>query len=368
MAPWFMLLTALFQVDLKETPAVVPVGPAPAIDFAEGEDPDLSMAADGTLHVVYVRQRMVYYRRQLPGAPAEPEIELGPGEDPVVAAGSAGEVHVVATSDRTGGSRPGNRAALLHAYGHDGKLLALSVLVADGRCRKPRVAIDAGGGAVVSYEDRSLTETGGQGVRCLWLATDGTLRQALNVGPTDNGGLALDVTGTRHLTWRRRRDRTIYHTAISPTGRMSDAVAISPPASDFSDLTADLADGSLHVVAVVAAGKGLYYLERTVDGRWLEPREFTFSEVVNLGEADNVNPDIAVDGSGRRFIVFTGENHWPFYFIIDAAGRADPVTRVDPAGGATGGKYRNPHVVADPKGGAWVAWGADGRVRLRKIH
>jgi hypothetical protein len=41
-----------------------------------------------------------------------------------------------------------------------------------------------------------------------------------------------------------------------------------------------------------------------------------------VNDSDNINPSIAVDKNGKKFIVFPGRNQIPCYFTIDSSSQA----------------------------------------------
>ncbi len=330
--------------------------------IAEGADPDIAVASDGTMHVAYVRAATTFYRRGNDRGEWQTEVEVGPGVDPCIAVGPDQSPHIAVTSHYAG--NPGGGGATIRYSRWSGRGFASPRVIADGACRKPRIAVDTKGQASVVYEDRRHD---GQRVRCVSVAPDGAVSGVTVLGKDDTGGLVVDPGGSRRVTWRGGPEMGLQCTSMAASGEVNAPVAITPPASDFSDVALHPADGSLHVVGQVAGAGGIYYVAETADGRWQQARRFPFPEATRVADADLVNPGIVVDTTGRRYVAFTGEGMLPYYLVIDDRGEAGPLQRVDPGGGTTGGKYMNPQLASAPGGGAIVVWGSQGVVWLARL-
>lgn len=345
------------KVVTSEDPHLPQAGPK--VKVAEGEDPDIAVSRDGMIHIVYVRGSKTFYRRGGLKRKWEAEVEIGSGVDPSIALGPDGKPHVAVTSnyDGLGGGK-------ISYSRRDEKGFSPLRVVAEGACRKPRIRVDSKGNAVIAFEDRSTVK---QRVRCLSVTPAGLVSAITVVGDQDIGGLVVDDRGTRHFTWRPKPGLRLQYTTMAMNGHVSEPQPISSPASDFSDIALHPFDRSVHVVGEVAGAGGIFYILKTPAGQWQEAQTFKIPEATQVEDADLVNPAVAVDAAGRRYITFTGAGMLPYFLVLDKRGQAGHVQRVDPASGPTGGKYMNPHLAAAPGGGAIVVWGSQGAVYLTKI-
>lgn len=334
------------------------------VAVGSGEDPDVAVASDGrTLHVVYYRSGTVYYKTGTPSNGFGPEITIGVGTDPRIDLDSFGVPHVVVGSAYFEG--PTISYTKWNGSGFD----PLQVVVTSGVNRKPRIEIDTNDYAVISYEDRTYAKCIGERVRYVRVAPDGSVSAITSVGDDNNGGLGVDSGGLYHFTWRMSRDCTsgnyVFYSNSSGPGNASAAVRITPPASDFSELDVSPADDSIHAAGEVTEGAGIYYVNNA-GGQWGTAQTYAVSE--NSGALkDDVNPAIAVDALGRRYITFAGAGQVAYYFVIDENDTASAVLELDTPGGTTGGKYKNPNVEEAAGGGAYVAWGSGGIVYVNSI-
>ena len=348
MAP---LLAALILVALAR-PAVAAPKLGPRIAAGAGKDPDLAADPGGTLHLVYTRSKKIYYRTVAAGGKLSAEQLVASGVDPRLAVHAGGQVHVVMVSSSSGGTVGYTRR-------NKGVFSKPMLLSQSASCRKPRIALDPSGRAVVSFEDKAQTKR----VRYVRVASDGKVSAQTVVGDDNNGGLAIDAAGTIHLTWRSKQ---IYYNSSSGPGKAGTSMKISPLASDFSELALRAQDKSVQVVGEVANAGGIYYISR-VSGTWKTPQVLAKAQAA-VKEPDDVNPAIAVASDGRCYVTFNGVGHVPYYLVVDAKGKAGPPGQLDPGGGASAGKYMNPNLTPSPGGGVYVAWGtATEKVFLRSI-
>lgn len=329
------------------------------VEIGHGDDPDVMAAPNGAIHVVFVRESKVFYRCCGPDGKWNAEIEVGPGADPAIALGPDGKPHIALTSSYNGL----NCGKISYSCWEENGFSSLRV-VAEGHCRKPRIRVDRNGNAVVAFEDRK-PDTGR--VRCVSVTSAGKVSAITMVGDQDMGGLAIDDNDTRHFIWRPRKGKQLQHTTMTASGDIGQSVPVSPPASDFSDLAVHPWDASVHIVGEAAGAGGILYATRTAGGFWNEARTFKFPEATGVHDADVLNPAIVVDSTGVPYVTFTGAEHFPYFFVIDARGEAGSVQRLDPGGGPTGGKYKNPRVSRAPNGGALVVWSSEGSVFLALV-
>jgi len=348
MAP---LLAALILVTLAEPAAAAPkLGPR--IAAGAGKDPDLAADAGGTLHLVYTRDKKIYYRTVAAGGKLSSEQLVANGVDPRLAVNAGGQVHVVMVSSYSSGT-------VSYTRRNKGVFSKPVQMSQSSACRKPRIALDPSGRAVVSFEDKPQTKR----IRYVRVASNGKVSAQTVVGDDNNGGLAIDAAGIIHVTWRSKH---IYYNSSLGPGKAGVSKKISPLASDFSELALRAQDKSVHVVGEVANAGGIYYISR-VGGIWKTPQVLAKAQAA-VKEPDDVNPAIAVASDGRCHVTFNGVGHVPYYFVVDAKGKAGPPARLDPGGGASAGKYMNPNLTPVPGGGVYVAWGtATQKVFLRSI-
>jgi hypothetical protein len=327
----------------------LPEQPSPRIAAASGVDPDIAVSSDGTLHLAYVRQGSIYYRRGTVGGFAS-EVRVGDGVDPRLDLDTAGNPHIAFGTAYADGSE------IRYARWSGAGFAAPIAVAAGGSFRKPRIEVDPGGAVVISYEDRGQT----QRVRYVQVAPDGSVSVETIVGSDNNGGLGI-AGGKYHFTWRTSG---IQYSSSTGPGNSSSGVSISPAASDFSELEVSEVDGSLHVAGEVTAAGGIYYINNA-SGSWSAARTYAVAEVSGAA-ADDVNPAIAVDAAGWVYITFSGANRVPYVLLIEASGvsRIEPL---DPDGGTAGGKYENPNIEEAPQGGAYAAWAASGTVYVRGL-
>ncbi|MBW2525619.1 MAG: DUF4038 domain-containing protein [Deltaproteobacteria bacterium] len=327
----------------------------PVVPVGLGYDPDVAVAADGTIHVVYVRANTTYYVRSDTDGDFTEEIEVATGVDPRIALGPDGTPHVAVCPSYAGGS------TIQYARWEGTGFSDPVTVVGSGYNRKPRIAVDSLGNATVSWEDRTNPT---DRVRFVQIAPDGTVSDVTIAGENDNGGLDVDVDRTVHLTYRA--DRAIWYTTSSGPGDVAEPVAIIEDVSDFSELEIDDATDTLHVVAERHWGGGILYASR-VDGAWSEPELFAETEVVGVDDPDHVNPAVAAGALGRVYIVFAGRNRVPYYSVIDEQGHRSAPRLLAAGGGTTGGKFQNPLIEPLPGEGALVAWSSADHVYLRTI-
>jgi len=324
----------------------------PRVLVGTGEDPDIAAGPGGTVHLVYTRSKAVYHRSMGPGGKFSAEVFVANGVDPRLAVGAAGQVHVALVSSMSGGS-------VRYVLRKKGSFSAPKQLSKSPACRKPRIALAPSGEALVSFEDKGQQKR----VRYVRIAPDGKVSPQTVVGDDNNGGLAVDAAGLVHVTWR---SKVIYYNTSAGTGKAGASLQISPKASDFSELALRASDKSVHVVGEVANAGGIFYIAR-VGGAWKSPQILAKSLVAGQ-EPDDVNPAIAVGSKGRCYVTFNGKAHVPYYFIVDAKGKAGPAARLDPGGAVSAGKYKNPNLTPAAGGGVRAAWGSAGqKVYLRSI-
>ena len=348
MAPLFagLILAALAQ------PAVAAPKLGPRIAAGAGADPDLAAGPGGTLHLAYTRSKKIYYRTVGAGGKLSAEQLVADGVDPGLAVDAGGLVHVVMVSGYSSGT-------VSYTRRNKGVFSKPVLLSQSAACRKPRIALDPSGRAVVSFEDKAQTKR----IRYVRVALDGKVSAQTVVGDDNNGGLAIDAAGIIHVTWRSKE---IYYNISSGPGKAGASVKISPLASDFSQLALRAQDKSVHVVGEVANAGGIYYISRG-SGTWTTPQVLAKAQAA-VKEPDDVNPAIAVANDGRCYITFNGVGHVPYYFVVDAKGKAGPPAQLDPGGGASAGKYMNPNLTPSPGGGVYAAWGTIAqKVFLRSI-
>lgn len=333
------------------TPATV-LGPLLAV--AQGTDPDVAVATDKSLHVVYVRGGKTYYSRGKLDGTFEPELLVGTGVDPRIALDAAESPQVVLGASNAGG------ATVTHARMASG-VFQTQTVVSGGQNRKPRIEVDSKGNGYVSYEDRGLAT---DRVRYVRVTPNGTTSSPTVVGADNNGGLAVDGSDELHFTFRDGGN--VQHVTSTAPGNVGTADVALSGTSDFSELEYSAKDDSLHVVAEQAGGTGILYTVFRA-GSWSDPVLFAQAQVTGVDDPDNVNPAIAVDETGRVFVTFAGIERVPYYSVIDATNTQSPVLLLAPGGGVTGGKYENPNVEEVPEGGAVAVWGSAGHVYLRTI-
>ncbi len=328
----------------------IPSTPGQVMTVGSGTDPDVAVDSQGHLHLVYVRDGVTWYTEYdyATGSTIVPEVVVGGGDDPQIALDSNDRAHVAF----------GNVF-----YSHrSGSGFSTPVSLVSGK-GKPRIAVDSMNRVYVvgmrSTVPRNLLFV---------FENNNLIVNGIVVGDNDMGGIDVDSYGRAHICWRS--GRSLYYTSYrvgEDTGGVSDrSVLISGTASDFSDIAVDHRDGSLHVTHTHSFGGGIDYIHRNGAGAW--GTDFNYAADHCLDGADAIQPTTAVDASGFQYVVFTGNQMVPKYYVVgqDGSSIAVPCGDID-ASRKSGGKKQNPNVASRPNmNGAYVAWGM-GAVYVRSL-
>ncbi|MEI6970402.1 MAG: hypothetical protein WCL44_02710 [bacterium] len=353
------LVLSLFVVgaagcDDEKAPATYTLSNTPPVAglaayVAPGSDPDVAVDSKGDLHLAYVRAGAIWYTKfdYESGTVLVPEILVGGGDDPQIEVDSKDNPHIVF----------GN----VYYASWIGNGFTPPIPYISGRGR-PRITIDS--------QDRVYVagmRTSGPRDKLFMFKDNALLINGLEVGGNDLGGIDADESGRVHIVWRS--GRSLYYSTYGEgddvNGINDRSLQISGYASDFSDITVDERDGSLHVCHTHSFGGGIDYLNRSSDGVWSTDTFHASGQC--LDAADFTQPTITVDRDGYKYIAFTGDHFIPKYFVIGRDGAEIVGTSdIDPAI-VSGPKKQNPNVASRPDmSGAYAAWG-QGMVYVRPL-
>jgi hypothetical protein len=339
----------VLHLSTSSTGSVITVG--------SGEDPDIAIDSDGQLHVAYLRNGIIYYKKGGANGNFGQEYEVGVGFDPQIEVDSNNNPHIV-----MGSSSTYKRGPTIKYSWWKGDSFAAPIAVARGQVWKPRITIDLNNKIYISFEDLSKTRRINM-VTVTFAGGTPKVNNAITIGDDGNGGLKIS-SNTVHFSWRK--NAAIYYNTYSSGEGTGSLKSVAQNASDFTDLDISPKDGSIHIVGEVAYGKGIYYINRE-GGRWSSVKTYAESQVIGVDDPDNVNPKIAVDKNGKKYITFSGKQRIPYYFVIDENGQPGAVKRLNEGGGSlSGGKLKNANIDDSPNGGAYAVWGI-GAVYLRNI-
>ena len=231
----------------------------------------------------------------------------------------------------------------------------------------PNLTIDPSGTAQVAWYDYRFdgsnaeilfkSRSGGA-----WNVTPGDVPDqnvSANVGDSNYPALEASPDGTLHLLWRDNTDGTfrIYYRRKLPGQSWAPPVILSPPgvAADGAAL-AVASDGT--VIATWAdartGSKAIYVAERTAGGTWGASRRASPA-------AGAEEPDIAVDPSNRRYLVWqdariSAFNREIFFQSIPAGANWDSTGSLDTQLSAGSGKSSRPTLLVDDAYQVHVLW------------
>jgi hypothetical protein len=326
---------------------------------AQGIDPDVAMDANGNAHIAYERSGSIYYR-EVVGNNIGDEISVGSGFDPQIAVDSMNNPHVV--------MGPSGLSGIIRYASWNGSGFT-TLTIESAAWRKARLAIDSSDRVFVTcerytddHEDRLL----------LNVIQDGSILPGHNsvvLGDEDNGAIDIDSSGLAHFTWR---SSTLDYGTYSLDSGVGNRHSFAYFCSDFSWISIDLRDDSIHTVNTVSWGNGIAY--RYNDGSWSSRHVLAYDEVSDPDpnndddgyDPDQIGPTIDVDSRGMKYIAFSGKFQNPYYIAIDADYNISDVELLS-QDTLAGGKLQNPNVGChSSREGAYFSWG-DGNVYLKRI-
>lgn len=229
--------------------------------------PRLAIAADDTLHAVWVGERGLYYSNRPPGGAWTPALVIGPGEDPDIAVDSQGRVHIIYlcfASECASNSRIFYRQRL-----------------ASGLWQAP-MAMDTGGGytlpGITAGPDDTVhliwqdSDRGSVNVRTRWVDGSWSARQTIfdDTGYSYQPQVILaDPFGGVHALWNWPYQ--VYYAYRQPSGDWSTPLAL--PQMQRAFRAAVDPQGRVHVLGMLeyAPNSGLYYAVRQPNGAWSAP-------------------------------------------------------------------------------------------------
>jgi hypothetical protein len=320
----------------------------PRITVAAGADPDITVDSEQSLHVVYVRGGLTYYRKiEYPYESLKfgPELYVGSGINPQVAVDSKNNPHVVFGRAR-------------YAYLSNGTFVEAKQ--AFSGWRKNLIAVDSQD-RVYIIGDRNYP----RGVLLRVYQNGLPLTNATSVGGDDPGGVGVGFDDTLHITWRD--GSTYYNTYKFNGGGKGPSKRFSKSSGDFSWCSVDPKSGAIHVVYTAAYAKGLYHISKR-NGSWTTGLSFGYNQVIQH-EPDDVNPVSSNDSQGLTYITFRGRRAIGYFVVLDENDQlVGGFNKIDPQYNShPGGKMTNPNIASHPDfSGAYVAWGTH-QVYVRSI-
>ncbi len=332
----FVFVSCLFQLPIISYGGPLTLGSK--LTVASGNDPDIAIDKDFSLHLAYVKGSSTYYRKiyqpyQL--GKMSQEYLVGSGVNPQIEVDSLGNPHIVfgyARYSRWNGS------------GFTKAVQAFS------GWRKNLIAIDSKDRVYIVADRNSPRDVL---VRVYRYGT--AITNTASLGSDNPGGIAIDGEDTLHATWRL--NSTYYNTYTINSGK--GASHMFPHGSgDFSWCSADVQRNTVHAVHTARDAGGIYYIAKR-NNKWSESVLFA-QEELRGSEPDNVNPVSATDALGKTYITFAGRGSRGYFALMDNTDQLySGVQRLDPETDSNAGaKMTNPNVVSNSTiNGAFVAWG-----------
>lgn len=258
---------ALHGVRLSNGEVISPTLVGGAGDYHYPTMPRLAIAADDTLHAVWVGEQGLYYSSRPPGGSWMPALVIGPGEDPDIAVDSRGHVHII---------------YLCFAYEcASSSRIFYRERLATGTWQAPQAQDSGDGytlpGITVGPDDaiHLIWQESGRGsinVRTRWADGSWSARQTIF---TDSGYsyqrqvILADPFGGIHALWNWPYQ--VYYAYRQPNGTWSTPLAL--PQMQRSFRAAVDPHGRIHVLGMLEymPDSGLYYAVRQPNGAWSAP-------------------------------------------------------------------------------------------------
>ncbi len=326
---------------LSLVPSIVfadPLALGSKLKVASGNDPDIALDSEGSLHLAYVRGSSTYYRKVFPpyqSGKMGPEYFVGNGKNPQIEVDSLGDPHIV--------------YGQAHYSRWDGSKFTNGVQAFSG-WRKNLIAIDSKDRVYIAADVNSP-----RNVLVRVYLNGVAITKAVSLGSDNPGGIAVDGNDTLHATWRDHS--TYYNTYTIDSGK--GASHLFPNGSgDFSWCSADVLQNTIHAVHTAPHAGGIYYIAKR-NNKWNESVLFAQKELKGA-EPDNVNPVSATDARGRTYITFSGHGSRGYFALMDNTDQLyTGVQRLDPeADSDAGAKMTNPNVFSNSSMyGAFAVWG-----------
>ncbi len=323
----------------------IQAGPAdlgPQVAIASGMDPDVCVDSEGNLHFAYVRDGGVYYRKLFTPyylGKTGPEIGIAAGLNPQIEVDSENNPHVA------------------FGQGHYSRMVngrfTAPIQAVDG-WRKNLIAIDSQDRVYIVADIYSPRQV----VVKVYKDGQELMTYPTRVGFDNPGGMGFDANDKLHIVCRWKGVH-YYSRYVFNTVEAVDQ-GIQSGTSDFAWMTVSPKDQSVHYVGTVGYAKGIFHKVMR-NGQFGGTATYAVFEA-DTGEGDFVNPCIAADIDGFKYVTFSGRNHEGYFFVLNEgdAKIAGPAL-IDPEIHQSGGaKMTNPNIASRPDmGGAFIAWGTE---------
>lgn len=331
-------------------------------EITSGITPSVAVDSQGALHMVYMDNNAIYYRKGDSngnfGSPETIPTPEGPGDynSPQIQVDNQNNPHVVFEKGWTSGSKKGwytNRIGgswkqPIVAVSHDNRINYPRLLLRDGNAY---VTGMTGTGIIAKIENLSSSPQVTKTVNtALWVAYP-----------------AIDASGKLHVSGRNGASGHFIETYDLNLNKLETTkISLGLP-SKSGEPTGGYADsqGGMHVAGVSVSDTGTEYLWYNSLNRAKANTNVLMYPVCDCHVSEYFYPMIVEDSRGRIFMTYTDRN--------SAQGKVTILSNnsiQSPAVFASSVTQRlrwNPQIVAAPGGGVYAVWDKDNKVYFRSI-
>ena len=337
-------------------------------------EPSIAVDVAGNAYAVWVDKRNgsnndVYFAYRPVGGNWGVNVRVndeisGYRQDPAIAVDLAGNAYAV-WADSRGSSyysiyfsyRPagGNWSANIRLNDHPG----------DAHRGTPKIAVDALGNAYVVWSDHSDNN-----IHFSYRPTGGDWRPSIHVNSDScssvqgSPDIAIDTAGNAHAVWACS-DSGIYHAYRPAGGNWGVSAQINDAGSSFfwdPAIAVDIAGNTYAVWQDKRNGNSdIYFAYRSSGGNW-----GSNIKVNDIGDGDQLRPDIAADATGHAYVVWQDDRRGGIYFADrQTNGSWTYNQRVNATEGSA--TQWEPDIAVDSTGNVYAVW-RDNRSGVDEIY